>query len=69
MSSPPHEFRTLHVSTDGADELVVEVPVPADVERALISAQLVGDVLEIRLPRRPSRRRGIPGFNPDVSGV
>ncbi|MDE3026413.1 MAG: hypothetical protein KGI93_12680 [Acidobacteriota bacterium] len=52
-----------------AEELVVEVAVPAELDLTRMSTHLAGGVLEIRLPRVPRRRERISGFNPDAGGV
>jgi HSP20 family molecular chaperone IbpA len=52
-----------------AEELVVEVEVPEEVDICRLSALLVDGLLEIRLPRVPRRPDRILGFHPDASGV
>ncbi len=62
------ELGSVHLR-ETEDELVVEVSVPAEVDLSRMSAQLIGGVLEIRLPRVPRRSDRITGFNPEASGV
>ncbi len=62
------ELGSVHLR-ETADELVLEVAVPAEVDLTRLSARLVEGVLEIRLPRVERRHDGIAGFNPEASGV
>jgi HSP20 family molecular chaperone IbpA len=54
---------------EAANELVVAVELPAEVDLSRISTRLAGGVLEIRLPRVRRPRERLLGFHPDASGV
>ena len=68
MSALLSEFGSVHVR-ETAEELVVEVAVPAGVDLSRMSARRVAGVLEVRLRRLPLRRNGVHGFHPGATGV
>jgi len=52
-----------------AEELVVDVDVPHEVDLQRMSVELANGVLEIRLPRVPRLSERLAGFHPEASGV
>jgi HSP20 family molecular chaperone IbpA len=68
MSALLSEVGSVHVR-ETAEEFVVEVSVPAEVDLSQMSARRVAGVLEIRVPRLPRRHHGVQGFHPEATGV
>jgi hypothetical protein len=67
MSAMPSDLGSVHVR-ETAEELVVEVAVPVEVDLARLSARRVGSGLEIRLPR-VRRHHHVASFHPEATGV
>ena len=68
MSALLSDLGSVHVR-ETAEELVVEVAVPAGGDLAPMSARRVAGVLEIRVPRPPRRHHRVDGFHPEATGV
>ncbi len=68
MNSLLPDLASVHLR-ETAEQVVVEVAVPAEVRLFSVSSRRVGGVIEIHVPRVVRRQHRIEGFHPEASGV